>query len=282
LGEFAEKYFELARQCLDKNLAFWIIDWAGQGRSTRYLKNPHKRHGVNFQEDVDDLHYFVMEYIKHASVHPDVGRIPLAMLGHSMGANIGLRYLSQHEGLFECAAFTAPMFGLQVFKTIPLPLALLATSAMNTVAGRAYAPGEKDWNEGTRANAGFDRFSTDPLRGGVHNGWCLSNPDIQVGNLTYGWLHQATRSCAILKKKSTLANVDVRCLIATAGKEELVDNKAAAYIADTLKDAELVEYPDAAHEILMEKDEIRHDFIERFYTLIKESIIDRPETLKPF
>ena len=36
------------------------------------------------------------------------------------------------------------------------------------------------------------------------------------------------------------------------------------------------------HEILMEKDAIRNDFIDRFYALIKESIIDRPETLKPF
>jgi lysophospholipase len=202
LGEFAEKYFELARQCLDKNLAFWVIDWAGQGRSTRYLKNPHKRHGKSFQEDVDDLHYFVMEYIKHASVHPDVGRIPLAMLGHSMGANIGLRYLAQHDELFECAAFTAPMFGLHVFKAIPLQLALLATSAMNTLAGRSYAPGGKNWLEATRANVGKDCFSTDAMRGSIHNSWSLANPDIQVGNLTYGWLHHATRSCAIVQKKN--------------------------------------------------------------------------------
>jgi lysophospholipase len=282
LSEFAEKYFELARQCLDKNLAFWVLDWAGQGRSTRYLKNPHKRHGVDFQEDVDDLHYFVMEYIKHASVHPDVGRIPLAMLGHSMGANIGLRYLSQHDGLFECAAFTAPMFGLKIFKSIPLAIALVATSAINTLAGGHYVPSGKDWLEETRADHNNLVFSSDPIRSTIHNSWCLSNPDIQIGNVTYGWVNHATRSCNTLQKKKVLNNVSVPCLITTAGKEELVDNTASIYIAHALKHAELVEYPDAAHEILMEKDEIRNDFIERFYQLIKESIVDRPETLKPF
>jgi lysophospholipase len=90
------------------------------------------------------------------------------------------------------------------------------------------------------------------------------------------------RALALLCRRKTLHSVRVKCLIATAGKEELVNNNASTYVAATLENAELVEYPNAAHEILMEKDEIRNDFIERFYKLIKESIIDRPETLKPF
>ena len=85
LSEFGEKYFEVAQNCLDMNLAFWVLDWTGQGASSRYLKNTHKRHGGHFEEDVADLHKFIMDYIKHSSVHPDKGRIPMVMLAHSMG-----------------------------------------------------------------------------------------------------------------------------------------------------------------------------------------------------
>ena len=36
------------------------------------------------------------------------------------------------------------------------------------------------------------------------------------------------------------------------------------------------------YEIIMEVDAVRDDFLGKFYALIKEKIIDRPETLKPF
>ena len=64
LSEFAEKYFEVARTVTRHNMAFWVLDWMGQGKSGRYLKNPHKRHSHGFQKDIDDLHYFICEHIK--------------------------------------------------------------------------------------------------------------------------------------------------------------------------------------------------------------------------
>ena len=99
LSEFSEKYFEVAHDLLKMDCAFWVLDWQGQGKSQRHLKNPHKRHSSSFDEDVADLHFFIQEYVKHSAVHPDVGRIPLVMLGHSMGANIGLHYLHRHPDM---------------------------------------------------------------------------------------------------------------------------------------------------------------------------------------
>lgn len=171
LSEYAEKYFEIARSCLDKNLAFWVLDWMGQGTSGRYLQNPHKRHSAGVEEDVADLHYFILEYIKHSSVHPDKGRIPLAMLGHSMGANIGLHYLHAHPGMFECAAFSAPFFGFKMFEGWPCPLPVLAARLLNTFSGSSYASGQGDWDGEDRKTPGEDAFSSDPVRGAVHNVW---------------------------------------------------------------------------------------------------------------
>tara|TARA_B100000282_G_scaffold106594_1_gene75686 strand:- start:322 stop:1332 length:1011 start_codon:yes stop_codon:yes gene_type:complete len=282
LSEFAEKYFEIAHWCLEHNLAFWIMDWYGQGRSGRYLDNPHKRHAVDFDEDVEDLHYFYMEYVKHACVHPDVGRIPVAMLAHSMGGNIGLRFLHKYPDIFECAAFSAPMFGVKALSVIPKPLRLLATSSLNRLAGESYAYGHAEWREDSRPAPGDDLFSTDPFRGAIHNAWCLADPELQVGHVTYGWVHHAAQSCDYIQRVKFLKSIQTHCLIGMAGDEHFVDNAAVQHGAKTLENAKLIEYPKAKHELLMEKNEIRDDFLNHFYILIKENIIERPEALKPF
>ncbi len=278
LSEFCEKYFEVAREMLAHNYAFWVFDWMGQGKSDRYLPNPHKRHSNGFQQDVDDLHDFILGYIKHSSVHTDKGRIPLAMLAHSMGSNIGAHYLHQHPDIFECAAFTAPMFGIKAFKKVPLFLQLLITGAAKKLARESYVRGSGDWSEEIRVVSGDNQFSSDEKRGAVHNSWCTADPELQVGNITYGWLYHAIKSCAQLPLKS----IQTHCLLASASKEDIVDNKAIVKAAKLLPNAKHICLSESRHEILMERDDIRDEFFTAFHQLIKETIIDRPETLKPF
>ncbi|MBX2834792.1 MAG: alpha/beta hydrolase [Micavibrio sp.] len=283
LSEFAEKYYETARWCLDNNLAFWVLDWMGQGHSERYISNhPHRRHITSFADDVEDLHYFIMGYIKHSSVHPDKGRIPLAMLAHSMGAHIGLRYLKQYPDMFECAAFTAPMLGLKVFNYFPMGSHKAIASLLNLYADKSYAPGGSDWREDVRANAGAGHFSGDAVRDAVHNQWCIANPDLQVGGVTNGWVHRAAQSCAIIQKPSFTKDIKTPCLMAMAGRDVLVDNKVTQKISHRMQDGRVHEYGSGQHELLMESDDIRGHFLDSFYKLITETIIERPETLKPF
>lgn len=276
--EFTEKYYETARWALDNNCAFWMMDWAGQGKSTRFLKNPQKRHSLGFEEDIEDLHYFILQYIKHSSVHPDKGRIPMAMIAHSMGANIGLRYIARHPETFECAAFTSPMVGIKVFQHIPQNLALCTTSTVAKILGKSYVPGGADW--GKRKD--HARLTHDPIRKDVHAVWCDFDPELQVGDVTFGWLNEAQKSCLALQKKKTRDFIATPCLFGIPEHEDLVDNKIAEEMIAGIENAKIVEYPHAAHELLMETDTIRDNFLDHFYGQIKEYIINRPETLKPF
>lgn len=276
--EFSEKYFEVARWCNEQNLAFWIMDWVGQGKSTRYFDAPEKRHGVCFDEDVLDLHYFILEYIKHSSVHPDKGRIPMAMLAHSMGANIGLRFLHRYPEIFECAAFSAPMIGIKVFEKVPQKFALCATSLCNLLLSKKHVPGGDGWDNRTE----HARLSFDEERSQIDNIWCEHDPDLRCGDVTYGWLHEAQKSCMVVQNPSFHSEIITPCFFGIPEHEDLVDNKITQKVIGNIKDAKCVDYPGSAHEILMEKDEIRNDYLNNFYKLIKETIIDRPETLKPF
>ncbi len=277
--EFSEKYFEFAKWCLDHNFAFWVLDWVGQGKSTRLVKsNYQKRHSHGFNEDVEDLRYFIREYIKHSSVHPDKGRIPMVMFGHSTGAHIGLRYLADSTEGFECACFNAPLFGFKVFEKIPQYLALIIAFLYRVFAGSRYVPKGKDWEQRRE----YTNLTSDKKRGKVEHIWAKHIPELRCGDVTCRWIYEAQRSCMQLRKVIKKSPPDIPCLFSIPQRANLVDNMLANEIIGFIPKAKIIDYPGSGHEVLMENDEIRGNFLGHFYALVKETIIDRPETLKPF
>lgn len=280
LSEFGEKYFELAHDLLDRNLSMWVLDWQGQGRSDRHLKNPHMRYSTGFEDDVSDLHYFVMEYVKHSAVHPDVGRIPLVLLAHSMGANIGLRYLYRHPDVFACAAFSAPMLGIRATRMIPRILRRMLTTALGECFDGSYVFGGKDWNKDMRKNPGQNEFSSDPVRDSVHNAWSAFDPALQVGSPTFRWLKEAERSCNFLAQPKILKGIQTPILLGIAEDDSIVDNRAIQRAGRMLPHAHIVELAGARHEILMESDLIRNHFLMAFEDLLTRAAVRGQ--LKPF
>lgn len=282
LSEFGEKYFEVASDLLKRNLSFWVLDWQGQGLSHRHLKNRHKRHIESFEEDVADLHYFLMEYVKHSAVHPDVGRIPLVMLSHSMGAHIGLRYLHDHPDMFACAALLAPMIGIKALEALPFLFAHGLANLHCTALGQQYVYGGCNWTPDWRKDYGNGPFSGDPERDRIHNVWMEHDPELQVGSVTFRWLREAYSSCAVIRRKQYLEAIKTPCLLTLSGQEIFVENAAILAAAQRLPNATLLELSDARHEVLMERDEIRDGFFDAFDKLVREHVIEKPETLKPF
>lgn len=275
LNEFGEKYFETARQCLDMNLSFWVLDWMGQGGSGRYLKNPLKRHAGDFAEDVADLDYFLNEYVKPTSVHPDRGRIPRVMLGHSMGGNIGLRYLSEHPGMFECAAFSAPMLGIYAVRKWPAWAVTSLSTFLNLVIGRKFTSSDGQFSERQNQNFTGNPLTSDPARFALTAGWMAKNPKLKIGDITYGWVYQALKSCAILNKTpSPLCRIDKACLFVLSSQETIVDNAATRRLIAQIPNARLIELDGAQHEILMETDRHRDLFFAAFKELITKNILE--------
>ena len=283
LTEFCEKYFELANTLMDKKYAVYVVEWQGQGRSYRHLKKaPHKRVSNGFHRDVQDLDILIREYVLPSAVHPDVGRLPLVMLAHSMGANIGLRYLKQHQGVFACAAMTAPMFGIKALKPIPTPLRVPLTKMFSEFADCSYVPGGRNYRPRSWDKKLLESMSLDPVRNKIHDAWMLYDPHLQVGGVTYRWLHYAARTCKIVQQKEFLKSIKTPILFLTAGREKLVSNNVTKRIANTIDHATLIDLPDSGHEILMERDEIRNQFLKNFDDLIKINILDKKDSVKPF
>lgn len=281
LSEFTEKYFETAHDMLDRGYAFWMMDWQYQGRSGRLDKIPQRRHSDGFDSDISDFKKFVDDYIVPAAVHPDVGRIPLVMLGHSMGGNIGLRFLSSNPKRFDAAAFTAPLLGIYNFST-SMKLFAAALLPVMPLVGKHYIPDGADWTEASRKSDGSDKFSSDPVRDTLHNIWSKTDPALQVGSPTLGWVSRALRSCAALNKRGTLEGIPIPVLIAIGGAEEIVDNNAVRAAIKRFPNAELLEIDGARHEILMESDQYRNTFLKAFDKMVEQHKIATIDNVKPF
>ena len=265
LSEFCEKYFETAQDMLDRGCGFFMMDWVCQGQSNRLLKNPHKRHSTGFNDDLADLHEFITTYIMPARDEHASGA-PLVFLGHSMGGHLGLRYLHLYPDMIERAAFSAPMIGIQAVSNMPVWLQKGLSALLNTAFGTSYVWGGQDWDAAQRDNVETNAFSDDPVRRQIHNAWSLQEPALQIGNVTFGWIYHALKSCHALQTE--LPDIGTPCVLAAAEKDVIVDNKAIRQAADILQNAALLEIPQAKHEILMETDAARLLFLTAFDQLM--------------
>ncbi len=265
--EFVEKHFETTRDLLKRNMAVWILDWHGQAKSGRLLPDYSERdYSRGFENHVADLHTFITEYVQK-----DSSETPLIMMAQSMGANIGLRYLHKHPGIFKTAILSTPMFGIKDLGVLPFWLSMPLLKLLNTIMGHSYAFGQHDWVAQERESEDL-ALSGDPVRAKVHDSWLSADPSLRLGGVTFGWLYHALASCRAIQSPQFTQSIETPCLIALAGKENLVDNNAIRKLAQNLPNATLLELPESGHEILMEADNVRNSFFEAFDEFVKKAL----------
>lgn len=281
LRDFAEQYFELAHDLLRQNLAVWVLDWRGQGDSDRYLPNRHKRHSAGFDRDIRDLFELVDGYILPSAVHPEVGRLPLIMLGHSMGAHLGLRFLrecnqtAKGKQIFSAAVLASPMLWIEQLKPMPIWFAQIIAELL-AIMPTAYIPGGQDWSLQYRMSPYLTgKYSHDGNRIRLQDSWFTKCENLRVGSPTTRWLYEAVKSCARVNKPSYLQGIGVPTLLAAAGDDEIVSNPHIKAAATALGNGRYVEIPGALHEILMESDDIRGNFLSQFLTFVRENVLDK-------
>ena len=134
-SEYVEKYGRAATDLAARGFATVTVDWRGQGLADRLSPNAALGHVDRFgdyQADVDAL----TDHVRWLGL-PE----PFYLLGHSMGGCIGLRAL--HAGLpVAAAAFTAPMWGIQMAPAIRPAAWTLSAVARPLRFGHVFAPGQ--------------------------------------------------------------------------------------------------------------------------------------------
>lgn len=248
--EYIEKYLETIAALQSRGLAVWTLDWRGQGLSTRLLPDPSLNHIESFETYLSDL-----DCLLDTSILPTIHQ-PLFLLAHSMGGHLGARLLARRPTLIARAILTAPMFAF--CSAIPRPIARALIQLVNLSPGQSVRHGP-----GTPRLPLLDGpFATNPLttcpdRYATLISQLRATPALQLGGATWGWLRAASASIAHLQRPGTISRIATPLLIATAGEEHFVDNRATARFAARLTNAEVLHIPEARHELLREQDRYR-------------------------
>jgi lysophospholipase len=258
--EFIEKYFEVIGDLHERGYAVATLDWRGQGMSDRPLPNRHKGHVDNFESYVSDLRQFVTQFVEPGCP------APYRLLCHSMGGNIGMRYLGRYSETFESAVFSAPMWGIGKHARTPSLLRLVGGAANLLRLGSAYVPGGKDYGDSDR-NFEDNVLTHDPTRFARFAAQVKAQPQLELGAPTFEWARQGIASMDIIHAPGFAETVQTPIRICSASADALVSLEAQKLLAARLPDAKQVVIEGAKHELLMESDTYRDQTFAEFDSL---------------
>jgi lysophospholipase len=261
-----EKYFEIIRDMTDRGFAVWMMDWHGQGGSDRFIKDhPQRMHNEGYGEHIATLHQFATDIVKKSSG-------PLILSGHSMGAHIGLRYLKEHEGVFDSAVFTSPMCDIQTPGYPRSVAVMLARGARATRSLSKYVPKGHDWDEKTDGDFATNDLTSDPARFGVLADIYKRKPELKMGEPTFGWVLRTFESIDVLRKEDYLKAIKTPVLIGISGNDQIVVAAATERACGILLNCTRMDIPEAKHEIWMERDALRAPWLAKVGAFLEERL----------
>jgi lysophospholipase len=249
-AEYLEKYFETARDLAARGYAVAALDWRGQGRSDRLLRNLRKGHVNSFADYLLDLGAFLEK-----AVLPNCPP-PYYALGHSTGGLVLLLALRRGEKRFERVVLSAPLFGLGTIYE-PVSIARTAASVADRLGfARAFVPGAGatpvDWQpfEG-------NPLTSDPVRFGRNAKVIEADPALSLGGPTIGWVAASLRAMQAVAAPGVPESIETPVLILAAGADRVVSIPMLDRIGRRLKRGRTITIPGALHELFQERDLFR-------------------------
>lgn len=254
--EFTEKYFEMVRDLRARGFAVATVDWRGQGLSQRALSDPYKGHVGNFSEYLIDLETLMQEIVL-----PDCPP-PLFGLGHSMGATVLIQAAAKGHRWFDRMVLSTPMLDLMQARRHsfrPMVARIMRYAGL----GSSYVP-KGDATQLARQPFAVNRVTSDPVRYARVQAIIETEPRLGLGSPTVAWLNAAYRAMAQLGDRHFPGKIRQPMLIVAAGRDYLVSTPAIENFAVHLRAGSHQIVPGAMHELMMEQDQYRAQFLAAF------------------
>ncbi len=267
-AEFIEKYFEVVGELRRRGFAVAVLDWRGQGGSSRLTRNPLKGHIEDFAQYEEDLSHFMK-----AVVLPDCPA-PYFALGHSMSAMVLFSAATKRGCWFTRMVMTAPMIEIA---GLPIPEGLCRNLADGlTMFGFGKRPVPADARrfrqdqpfEGNTLTSDRERF--------MRNLSVLQTaPELAIEAPTIGWLKAALDAIRRVKDEKFEPRVRIPVLMLAASEDKIVDSKATEALAARLRAGSQIVLQGARHEILQERDAIREQFWAAFDAFVPGAVMSK-------
>lgn len=251
-GEMIEKYFETVRDLRDRGFAVAMIDWRGQGHSSRRLRDSRKGYVRDFADYEIDVEAFVQQVVL-----PDCPP-PFFALAHSMGGAVMLRIAHAGKRWFDRMVLSAPMIDLPKRRTSLIPTALLRILRLTGQGGR-YVPGGSDELVG---NSSFinNPLTSDPVRYARNTAILEEDPTLGIAAPTVAWADSAFAAMRTFRGAHYPSEIRQPILMLAASNDDVVSTAAIEEFAYHLRAGSHLVIAGSKHEILQEQDRYRAQF----------------------
>ena len=254
-GEPLERYAETIYDLKNVDWDILLVQFRGQGFSSRSLRNPEKTYIRNYNYVIEDLHQ-LFEYLNIRNDYQEI-----VLLGHSMGAHHGVRYELKYP-IFNHLILNSPMIGILDQKNTQKNY-ILAKLMISVGLSRSYTPGKggwRDWtfeqNDVTQSMARYQNFRR----------ISIENPTTRLGSVTVRWAYEAMKSEKSIFKQAPKLMAPVT--IFQAGKEVVVSNEKQNLFCESVANCTLIRVENSMHNFLQEKDIYRNQFLEQLMRML--------------
>lgn len=246
--EFIEKYHEVCWNLRNENLSLFLYDHCGQGKSGRLLADRQKGHIDHFDTYLSDLRYLIEARIKRFCSGP------LTLLGYSMGGTIGVLFADAYPHLLDRLILTSPMLQINTGRLLQPTLVEAVSRLMTRLGmGENYVWGGGPFDHKTEFEGNV--LTSDKVRYHYNLDLMRTTEGVRLGSPTFRWMREAYRAMRVARQLGDRINCPVVIL---QGKQDLlVSRSAMERFASTINGCRMIRYPEARHELLMERDHIR-------------------------
>jgi lysophospholipase len=251
-SEMIEKYFETVRDLQDRGFVVAMIDWRGQGHSSRRLRDPRKGYVRDFADYEIDVETFVQQVVL-----PDCPP-PFFALAHSMGGTVLLRTAFAGKRWFDRVVLSAPMIDLPGRAT-SFPVRALLRSMRLAAQGGRYVPGGNDILSGTGPFLD-NPVTSDPVRYARNAAILDEDPTLGIASPTVAWADTAFRAMHTFRATNYPSQIRQPILMLAASNDSVVSTSAIEEFAYHLRAGSHLVIAGSKHEILQEQDRYREQF----------------------
>ncbi|RTL51856.1 MAG: alpha/beta hydrolase [Bradyrhizobiaceae bacterium] len=251
-AESIEKYFETVRDLRERGFAVAMIDWRGQGLSSRQLRDPYKGYVRSFSDYETDVETLVQQIML-----PDCPP-PYFALAHSMGGAVLLRVAHSGKRWFDRIVLSAPMIDLPG-NTMSWPVRMAIRTFRYMGFGGSYVPGGGHKIAGA-ADFVNNKLTSDPVRFARNASIYEDEPTLGIGSPTVAWADAAFSAMTGFRALDYPSTIRQPILMLAASNDQIVSTPAIEEFAYHLRAGSHLVIAGSKHEILQEQDRYRGQF----------------------
>jgi len=245
--ENIEKYGRAVERLQSAGYSAFAIDWRGQGLSDRFDDDRMLGHVDSYSDYQKDVAAMI------ASAETLELPKPWYLFGHSLGACVGLRALSEGLPMATCA-FSAPLWDINLSAFQRFAAWPLTWTAQLMGKGHAYAPGTRGESYVLTTPFEENRLTHDESSYRYYQSVSENLEDQQVGGPSMGWLHQTLKETRALSK---ISSPDVPCITFCGAEDSIVAVPAVEDRMARWPRGKFELIPNARHDVLYEVASVR-------------------------